>query len=111
MIGNHLVSGAQQSGSYSSGIGGRAAGGPVSRGQSVWVGERGPELVTFPNSGTVHNAQASRRMAGGSPAPIQVMVAPGPSAGGNPIVDAVLALFRGGQLRLTVDRSNRVVPA
>ncbi len=64
-IGPHMVSGSQQSGTYSSGIGGRASGGPVNKGQSVWVGERGPELVSFGQSGMVHNAQASRRMAEG----------------------------------------------
>lgn len=44
------------------GIGGRASGGPVKKGQTFWVGERGPELVTFSRDGWVHDAQKSKRM-------------------------------------------------
>lgn len=65
IIGGSLLSGAQQSGTYSSGIGGRASGGPVAAGQTVWVGERGKELVTFGGNGYVHDAATSRRMMGG----------------------------------------------
>jgi hypothetical protein len=119
LIGGSLLSGSQLSGNYSSGAGGRASGGPVTPGRTYLVGEEGPELVTFGGNGYVHNASASRRMMAGAPsggwtgggAPIQVLVAPGPAARGNPMVDLVLEMFRRQQLRLTVDRSNRVVPA
>lgn len=54
---------------------GRASGGPVQRGVAYWVGERGPELVTFGDNGYVHNATASQAMAtsgrsGGSSMPM-----------------------------------------
>lgn len=45
--------------------GARAAGGPVVGGRTYLVGERGPELVTPSRSGYVHDARASRAMAGG----------------------------------------------
>ena len=37
----------------------RASGGPVWPGQPFLVGESGPELVTFPSNGTVHDAGAT----------------------------------------------------
>lgn len=77
MIGNHLVSGAQQSGTYSSGIGGRASGGIASG--LTWVGERGPELVDF-SQGRVHNAGASRNMPVGNGGGSTVIIAPGDNA-------------------------------
>lgn len=43
----------------------RASGGPVVAGQSYWVGEKGPELVTFGQSGYVHDAASSARMSAG----------------------------------------------
>jgi len=48
----------------------RATGGPVSRGASYWVGERGPELITAGRSGYVNRAGSSATDAGG------IMVAP-----------------------------------
>lgn len=42
--------------------GARAAGGPVRAGSSYLVGERGPELVTFPQSGFVHDALKTARL-------------------------------------------------
>lgn len=63
MIGNHLVSGAQQSGTYSSGIGGRASGGMASG--LKWVGERGRELVDFGQGRVYNNAQSERMASGG----------------------------------------------
>ncbi len=48
----------------------RASGGPVMTGNTYWVGEQGPELVTFGHNGTVIPAQRSAAMAsaaGGSP--------------------------------------------
>lgn len=54
--------------------GGRASGGPVASGKTYWVGENGPELVTFGDNGYVHNAADSRAMtsgaSGGSSVPI-----------------------------------------
>lgn len=67
MIGNHLVSGSQQSGTYSSGIGGRASGGIVgaasggARSRLTMVGERGWELVDFAQ-GRVFNHEQSKEM-------------------------------------------------
>lgn len=57
----------------STGLGYRADGGPVVAGGTYWVGERGPELVTFGHDGYVHNASESAQIAasglavGGSP--------------------------------------------
>lgn len=42
--------------------GARAAGGPVRAGVPYLVGERGPELVTFPHAGTVHDALRTARI-------------------------------------------------
>jgi hypothetical protein len=42
---------------------GRASGGPVMAGNTYWVGEQGPELVTFGRSGTVIPAGRSAAMA------------------------------------------------
>lgn len=116
-----LVNAAQQSGTYT-GVGGRASGGPVTAGTPYIVGERGPELIVPDGNAMVYNASETARIlgAGGGtwgagkgsqPGPMVLRVAPGPAAAGNPMVDVVLGLFRSGQLRMTVDRSNRVVPA
>ena len=43
--------------------GGRAEGGYVAAGQTVWMNERGPELVTFMQPAYVHTAAASAQMA------------------------------------------------
>ena len=45
----------------------RAAGGPVQKGKAYWVGENGPELVTFNENGTVHSAADSKAMMAGGP--------------------------------------------
>ncbi len=42
--------------------GARAAGGPVRAGMPYLVGERGPELVTFPQAGMVHDALKTARI-------------------------------------------------
>lgn len=42
--------------------GARAKGGPVRAGGAYLVGERGPELVTFPQAGLVHNALKTGRI-------------------------------------------------
>lgn len=44
----------------------RAAGGPVRKGNAYWVGENGPELVTFGENGMVHSAADSRAMMSGA---------------------------------------------
>jgi hypothetical protein len=44
----------------------RASGGPVTSGKTYWVGENGPELVTFGQDGYVHNAAASKAMTSGA---------------------------------------------
>lgn len=46
--------------------GGRASGGPVTAGKTYWVGEQGPELVTFGADGYVHDATTSRAMSSGT---------------------------------------------
>ena len=46
----------------------RAEGGPVWPGQPFWVGEEGPELVTFGEAGYVHDATTSAQMAPAMPA-------------------------------------------
>jgi hypothetical protein len=43
----------------------RASGGPVMAGSSYWVGENGPEIVSFGRDGTVIPAGKSAAMAGG----------------------------------------------
>lgn len=45
---------------------GRASGGPVSAGQTYMVGEKGPELITMPRDGYVHDAVTTRGMMAGS---------------------------------------------
>lgn len=45
---------------------GRASGGPVMAGQSYWVGESGPEIVTFGSNGNVIPAGRSAAMAAGA---------------------------------------------
>ena len=42
--------------------GARAAGGPVERGLTYWVGERGPELFTAPATGRIIDSATSRAM-------------------------------------------------
>ena len=61
VIGGAKLNMAQQSGTYSSGIGGRAAGGPVSG--WTWVGEQGAELIKAPPGSQVASAPDSQRMA------------------------------------------------
>jgi hypothetical protein len=65
----------------------RASGGPVAGGKTYWVGENGPELVTFGENGFVHNAADSRAMTsggssmgmgGGTAVQVVLSAAPGP---------------------------------
>lgn len=112
-IGPHMVSGSQLSSTYSSGIGGRAAGG-VGAGMT-WTGEHGPELVDW-RQGRIYNAQQSRRMAaqmgGGGSGAVQVSIGVSAARGaaGNPLVEAMLELLRTNKIRLNVSGS-RVVAA
>lgn len=86
----------------------RAMGGPVRAGDPYIVGERRAELFVPNSNGRIVPSLNGLGGGGGS---VRILVSPGPAAAGNPLVDTVLQMFRGGQLRLTVDRSNRVVPA
>ncbi|MFE9192063.1 hypothetical protein ACFYL6_20905 [Micromonospora sp. NPDC007208] len=74
------------------GIGGRAAGGPTLRGQTLWVGEQGPELLTFRDNGYVLNARQSAEIAGrASASPVGVST---PAASGSgPSTDQLVAAF------------------
>jgi hypothetical protein len=70
-IGPHMVSGSQQSGTYSSGIGGRAQGGPMRAGVQYRINENGQEFIQLGQSGRACNARESADMAspgGGTPA-------------------------------------------
>lgn len=64
-VGGRLMKPSEFSGEYSSGIGGRASGGPVKAGTPYLVGEKGPELITPTRAGYVHDAASTARMAGG----------------------------------------------
>jgi hypothetical protein len=118
-IGPHMVSGSQQSGEYSSGIGGRASGGAASG--IVRVGERGEEIVDFNRRLVLSNndpraAAFGRSLAGGGGAGGAAMtvinIAAAPGAARNPGVAMVLEAFRSGALTLRVQGTNaRVAPA
>lgn len=84
----------------------RAAGGPVMRGQPYIVGEKRPELFIPGQSGRIMSSVPSA-----GAAPIRIVVAPGTGAAGNPWVEGYLQALRNGLIRMTVDRSGRVVPA
>lgn len=109
MIGNHLVSGAQQSGSYSSGIGGRASGGMASG--VILAGERGPEFIDVGGSARVFNNGDTRKMLSGRdsfsrrsqpPAALYLRSA------GNMWADAVASLFLNNKLQLFDSSGKRV---
>jgi hypothetical protein len=111
MIGDHLVSASQQSGSYSSGIGGRAHGGNASG--VIMAGERGPELIDVGSSAHVNNAGATRQMMarGTSNGPLVISVE-APQAGANSyLAQMFLSLLHSGAIRLKAGPGNRVVPA
>lgn len=110
-IGSHLVSSAQQSGTYSSGIGGRAAGGPG--GAPKAAGELGPEIVDF-TRGMVYNANQTKRMVaamanggGGGGGGVSLTLAPG-RAVGNPLADWVLSALKSGYVQM-IDSTGRPV--
>jgi hypothetical protein len=117
-IGNHLVRGGEQSGSYD-GLGGRATGGPAAG--SMFAGERGTEFIDF-TKGMVYNSNQTKKFmaaiaGGGGPGsgnrPIAVSVsAHAPAGSMGAAVGALLnAALSSGQLKLKVDRSGNVVGA
>lgn len=102
VIGDRMVSGAQLSGTYSSGIGGRAAGGPG--GAVKQINERGAEFVDF-TRGMVYNSNQTKRMqaamaGGGGGASVTVEF--GRPAPGAHLANATLDEIRGGRLPLFV---------
>lgn len=110
MIGNHLVSAQQQSGTYSSGAGGRASGGPAAG--LMTTGEHGIETIDF-TRGMVYNSNQTKRAraetggrGGGTAVVVNVESTPGTIGAG------VLALFKSAlqsnQIRLRVDASGYV---
>lgn len=95
---------------------GYAAGTPKAPPGWAWVGEKGPELVNFRGGEQVLTNKASMRMAqgggySGGRMQVNILVAPGAGYAGNPYVEGFLQALRGGLIRMTIDRSNRVVPA
>lgn len=82
---------------------GKADGGPFSRGWTGWVGEEGPELVTFGSGGRVHSAPESRRIA-------QDAMAGSSGSGGGGVFEGNLYLDSGqllGLVRGAIRESNR----
>lgn len=111
MIGNHLVSGAQQSGTYISGTGGRAHGGNATG--VVMAGERGPELIDVGTGGArITNAKQTEAMlgGGGTGGNVNIYVAPARGAANDPTVNSLLDALNRGRLVLVVDRSGKVRP-
>lgn len=105
-VGNHLMSGSQLSGNYSSGIGGRAAGGPVTAGQPYIVGEKRPELFVPNQSGYIQPFVPSAARMGGSGSGAAAagggrMVLEARGTGG--VAQLIAYLIRAGDLRLTVN--------
>lgn len=86
-------------------VSGRASGGPVRAGQTYWVGENGPELLTMSANGYVLNAAQSKQMAsgasGGSSAP-----AGGGFGGGE---EAMVRAFRAALSGMPLVLNNQVV--
>ncbi|MFG1776610.1 hypothetical protein ACGFIG_09295 [Micromonospora sp. NPDC049048] len=66
------------------GVGGRASGGQVARGQTFWVGENGRELVTFTDNGYVLNSRQSQDIARSAMAASTASAAPAAPAGVGP---------------------------
>lgn len=116
MIGNVRVSGAQLSGSYSSGIGGRHSGGPG--GSPKQTNEWGHEIVDF-TKGMVYNSNETKRareaMAAGVGAraggPVVLRTDAAPGSMGAAVASLLNMAIRGGQLTLRVDPSGRVTGA
>jgi hypothetical protein len=79
-----------------------AEGGPFRAGETAVVGENGPELVQFGRSGRVYSNRESMAMAGGGGSGVKVAlsIAPGAGHGANPMVAAVIRMFRDRQIVL-----------
>ncbi len=112
-VGDHTYSGAQAGGSYSSGIGGVASGGP---GGSVrQVNEHGHEFVDF-TRGMVYNSNQTKRLraaaaAAGGGGRGDVHLHLDPAAGSNmgaAVASLLGAALSSGQLRLRADGAGNV---
>lgn len=121
-IGDRLHNPYELSGNYSSGIGGRAKGGPIAAGMPYLVGENGPEMIMPERDGRVMTASQTARMMRGSSstwgaaksttsggAVLRVEAAPGHA--GNWLVQGFIAALHSGQLRVKAGPSGRIVPA
>lgn len=113
-VGQHTYSGAMAGGSYSSGIGGVAAGGPG--GGVRQVNEWGQEFVDF-TRGMVYNSNQTKRMqaamaegggGGRSSGPVVLRTDTTPGTMGAAVAALLNMAMRGGQLTLRVDGSGRV---
>lgn len=73
-----------------------AKGGAFSAGQFAVVGEDGPEFVQFGRSGRVYSNRDSMAMAsgGGGGVSVALSIAPAAGAGADPMVAAVIRMFR-----------------
>lgn len=114
-VGNHTYSGSQVSGTYSSGIGGVAAGGPG--GSTRQINEWGHEIVDF-TKGMVYNSNQSKRMlhqmaqgdgGGRRSGPTVIRADAAPGSMGAAVAALMLAAMRSNQLVLRVDNGGRVV--
>lgn len=115
-VGDHRYSGSMASGTYSSGIGGVAAGGPG--GSVKQVNERGHEIVDF-TRGMVYNSNQTKRMqaavarmaAGGGGTTVLSLDAVRASSLGKAVASLLGAAFQSGELRMKVDRNGNVALA
>lgn len=113
MVGPHLMSGSQLSGTYSSGIGGRPSGGPG--GSPKQINEWGHEIVDF-TKGMVYNSNQSKRMmaalagngGGRGGGPVFLRADAAPASMGAAVAALLNMAVRGGHLTLRVDPSGRV---
>jgi hypothetical protein len=90
VIGDRLVSGSQLSGTYSSGIGGRAGGGPMRPDVQYRINEQGQEFIQLGSSGRAYSARESAAMGGGG----SLSLAPATGYGSDPLTALVIRLFR-----------------
>lgn len=101
VIGGMGMTAAQQSGTYSSGIGGRASGGPVTAGTPYIVGEKRPELFVPNRSGRILPSVPR----GGGAMQVELVVAPGANG---LFAAAIQQAARGGLLKLRVTAAGNV---
>lgn len=112
-VGQHTYSGSQAGGSYSSGIGGVAAGGPG--GGVRQVNEWGQEFVDF-TRGMVYNSNQTKRMqaamaeggGGRSSGPVVLRADTVPGTMGAAVAALLNMAMRSSQMTLRVDTSGRV---